>query len=660
MTLFSMLAKLTLDSSQFNSALEEAQSDAESFDMPDEQSLELDNSEFNDALDESEDKGEQFSSSIGTIFKELKGVIVATGVVALVGQIVSTLKDGAELARKHGDTIDKQSQKLHLSAQAYQELDYALQLSGASVEDLTRAMRTFDEIQGGKITDDQAAYFEKLGISATDAGGRIKSAQQLMEETMYALADYTGNDRGLIMEAFFGRNSAGLNAFLNQTSGQIKDMRKQAHELGGIMTDEEVKNAAAYNDAVTRLETSLNGIKESFVAGILPVITEAANGLAKIIAMFNWRTGTDNSLGATFDAIDKDGANALKTLAKNEAQADALIDKLAAMGDYWTLDDNGKQTFDALARNLVELFPQLDEVIGNNKNAILENTDAIKANVKEWATLERQRIIDQTVADKRVAIAEKYADALDKEITAELKETEVAGQRADFMKELNSMLRGSELSELAGDAGFADVQKAVNQLYSNARDDYTMVQRINNLTGTEYYKAMAQAAALRNQAEIATQEADKKSASLDEYVAKLGEKLGVTTESADSATQAVNDLDAALGNLPSHKEVIIDIVTNDGTGAMPEAKGLWSVPYDNFPALLHRGEQVLSASQARQGTGGGVDYGYIGQMIGESINSALRDVGLYMYGDEVGRMTSKQVGKNIRAQDYAKQRAKGG
>ena len=30
MTLFSMLAKLTLDSSQFNSALEEAQSDAES------------------------------------------------------------------------------------------------------------------------------------------------------------------------------------------------------------------------------------------------------------------------------------------------------------------------------------------------------------------------------------------------------------------------------------------------------------------------------------------------------------------------------------------------------------------------------------------------------------------------------------------------------
>lgn len=660
MTLFSMLAKLTLDSSQFNSALEEAQNDAESFEMPDDQSLELDNSDFNDALEESEDKGEQFSSSVGAIFKELKGVIVATGIVALVGQIVNTLKDGAELARKHGDAIDKQSQKLHLSAQAYQELDYALQLSGASVEDLTRAMRTFDEIQGGKISDDQAAYFEKLGISATDASGRIKTAQQLMEETMYALADYTGNDRGLMMEAFFGKNSAGLNAFLNQTSGQIKDMRKEAHDLGLVMTDEEVKNAAAYNDAVTRLEGSLNAVKESFVAGILPVITDAANGLAKIIAMFNWRTGTDNSLGATFDAIDKNGADALKTLAKNEAQADALIDKLANMGDYWTLDDNGKQTFDALARNLVEIFPQLDEVIGNNKNAIFENTEAIKANVKEWAALERQRIIDQQVADKRTAIAEQYAKALDKEIDAELKETEVAGQRADFMKDLNSMLRGSELSELAGDAGFGEIQKAVNQLYSNARDDYSLVQRINNLTGTEYYQKMAQAAALRNQAELATQEADQKSAELDDYIAKLGEKLGMTTESADSATQAVNDLDTALGNLPGHKEVIIDVITNGGIDGEPEAKGLWTVPYDNFPAILHRGERVLTASQARHGAGGDVDYGYIGQMIGESIHSALRDVGLFMNGDEVGRMTTKQVGKNIRASDYSKKRAMGG
>ena len=30
-------------------------------------------------------------------------------------------------------------------------------------------MRNFDEIRGGKITEDQAKYFEQLGISAEDA-----------------------------------------------------------------------------------------------------------------------------------------------------------------------------------------------------------------------------------------------------------------------------------------------------------------------------------------------------------------------------------------------------------------------------------------------------------------------------------------------------------
>lgn len=601
MTLFSLLAKLTLDSTQFNQALEEAQSEAESFDMPDDHSLELDNSEFNDALDESEAKGESFGSKIGEVFKELKGVIVATGVVALVGQIVGTLKEGVNLARQHGDQIDKQSQKLHLSAQAYQELDYALKLSGASIDDLTRAMRTFDEIQGGKITTEQADYFGKLGISATDASGKIKSAQQLMEETMYALADYSGSDRGLMMEAFFGKNSAGLNAFLNQTSDQIKDMRREANDLGLIMTDEEVKNAAAYNDAVTRLDSSLNALKESFVSGILPIITEAVNGVAKLVALFNWRAGDNNSIGDTFDQIDKEGANALKTLEKNEAQAESLIDKLASMGDYWTLDDTGKKTWDALARELVALFPELDEVISNNKNAITENTDAIKENVKQWAELEKQRILSNTVAEKREAIAQKYAEALDKEVEAELKETRVAGDRKEFMKELNSLMRSGDLQELAENANFSDIQKATQQLYSNARDDYSMVQRINNVTGTEYYQAMAQAAALRSEAAKATEEADTKSAELDDYIAKLGEKLGTATSEAESAKKAVEELDSALSMLPEHKQITIDIASS-GDG-FPSAKGAWTIPYDNYPILAHRGERLLTASQARHGEG---------------------------------------------------------
>ena len=94
-------------------------------------------------------------------------------------------------------------------------------------------------------------------------------------------------------------------------------------------------------------------------------------------------------------------------------------------------------------------------------------------------------------------------------------------------------------------------------------------------------------------------------------------------------------------------------------GFKPHAKGLWTVPYDNYPILAHRGEQLLTASQARQ-NGGDVDYGYVAEMIGSEIRSAFDRLGVYLYGDKVGDMTSRRVDKNIRAKNYAVQRAMGG
>ncbi|MEG2680023.1 MAG: hypothetical protein RR949_08765, partial [Oscillospiraceae bacterium] len=51
-------------------------------------------------------------------------------------------------------------------------------------------------------------------------------------------------------------------------------------------------------------------------------------------------------------------------------------------------------------------------------------------------------------------------------------------------------------------------------------------------------------------------------------------------------------------------------------GGNPEvsgyALGLERVPYDNFPALLHEGEQVLPAREARNGSGGGISVSVTG------------------------------------------------
>lgn len=94
----------------------------------------------------------------------------------------------------------------------------------------------------------------------------------------------------------------------------------------------------------------------------------------------------------------------------------------------------------------------------------------------------------------------------------------------------------------------------------------------------------------------------------------------------------------------------------------PFAKGNWNVPYDNFPSLLHRGEMVLTKSQARKYRDGegNMDYSIVGEIIGSAIEHAMGRVNVLLSGDKVGNLTTKRVRNNINAQNAAVVRGMGG
>lgn len=91
------------------------------------------------------------------------------------------------------------------------------------------------------------------------------------------------------------------------------------------------------------------------------------------------------------------------------------------------------------------------------------------------------------------------------------------------------------------------------------------------------------------------------------------------------------------------------------------AKGSRYVPYD-MTATIHRGEEILTASQARRRRDGesGVDYAAIGAMIGEAVESAIGRVGVYMSGERVADITAKRMRGNINANSRSVLKAMGG
>ena len=96
------------------------------------------------------------------------------------------------------------------------------------------------------------------------------------------------------------------------------------------------------------------------------------------------------------------------------------------------------------------------------------------------------------------------------------------------------------------------------------------------------------------------------------------------------------------------------------TGTPRKATGLDYVPYNDFPAILHAGEAVLNRADAtayRAGNVGGISAESISQAVAVAVREALDGVGVYMGADRVGDLVTQRVSRNIakgaRAMRYA-------
>ncbi|MBQ1572092.1 MAG: hypothetical protein IIZ78_13275, partial [Clostridiales bacterium] len=123
-----------------------------------------------------EKAGSAFTANMGSMISA--GAAVVTGAVAAVtGAAIGAGKaiwDSANNVAQFGDNIDKMSQKMGISAQAYQEWDFVMQHSGTSMESLKASMKT---LANAAERDNDA--FKELGISTKDI-------QQMSQEDLFS------------------------------------------------------------------------------------------------------------------------------------------------------------------------------------------------------------------------------------------------------------------------------------------------------------------------------------------------------------------------------------------------------------------------------------------------------------------------------------------
>ncbi len=327
----------------------------------------LDIKEYLSSLGKASDESNKFGLDIKGAFSSAMKVgaaaigAVVTETTALSAALVKGVGDLAE----YGDHIDKQSQKMNMSAQAYQEWDAIMQHSGTSIDSMQMSMKTL-----ANAAESGNDAFGLLGMSLEDI--QRMSSEELFKATITALQNVESDtQRTFIAGQLLGRGATELGALLNTSAEDTEKMRQRVHELGGVMSDEAVKAAAAYQDSLQDMKTSMSGLTRGITSEFLPSFTEVMDGLTNIFA------GEDGGAEKVSKGIDDILGNISSAVTKLKPVVSKIggVIALAVKENAPKLIKEGTKLFGdivvGVVRNLPDILSTAGDVVGTIGDTLL-------------------------------------------------------------------------------------------------------------------------------------------------------------------------------------------------------------------------------------------------------------------------------------------------
>ena len=200
---------------------------------------------------------ERHTASFGETAKKA-GAIAAAGFAAVAAAMVAVVKGLADLitdTAEYGDQVNDMSQKMGLTTDAYQEWDFILNHVGSSVENLKTSMKT---LATAAETGNEA--FAKLGITQEELAGL--SQEEIFAKTVEALQGVEDTtERTYLASKLLGKGATELGGLFNMTAEETEDLKNKAHELGAVMSGEDVAAADAFSDSLYEMKSAFSGVK---------------------------------------------------------------------------------------------------------------------------------------------------------------------------------------------------------------------------------------------------------------------------------------------------------------------------------------------------------------------------------------------------------------
>ena len=217
-------------------------------------------------------------NAVGKKFATSGAAISGVG-AAITGSLAAVTASFASA----GDSIDKASKRTGVSAEAFSQMVFAAEQSGAGAAQLEKAFFGLSRSMEGLSRNQGAvvAAYKAIGLSQKDMEGL--SPEQAMLKTADALSKIEDAGlRGAYAQQIFGRSGRELMPMLLEGADGIQALMKEADALGRTMSGKDAVAAAEYVDAMNRLKSVVVGVKNQIGAALAPAMTELGNTFVAI------------------------------------------------------------------------------------------------------------------------------------------------------------------------------------------------------------------------------------------------------------------------------------------------------------------------------------------------------------------------------------------
>lgn len=554
-------------------------------------SILLDTSETDKSLAKTEKSGKNLASTLASGAKTVvaAGAAIGAAATAAGAAIYGIAKDAAGTT----DEIDKMSQKIGISREEYQELAFVCSQSGTDVNKLQGGMKTLTNsidsaVNGGKTA---TAMFDKLGISVKNADGSVRSQEEVLNDAVRALQGMEdGTEKAALATDLFGKAGTELMPLLNSEAGSFDEMRQQAHDLGLVLSDEAVDAGVHLTDTIDQCERSFKSIVTQIGVAVMPLVQSAAEWVLENMPLIQSVLGAvfeffGNVISSVVEYITTLKSAAADWLADHQGTIDAVLSGLSGLWQFV------QTIFSALMTAAGALGDWLgawaDENLGDIVQTVTAAVNSIISFVSAFASW--ASAFWQAHGQTIMSIVRPLLEAVKTIISTALQAiTQVFNIFAAlFRGDWGELFRGIATLVLTILNGIVSTignifQSIINLIFAKYNDMYN--------AGRSIFQGLFDGIA------------------------------GVWSSIYNWVVEKVNWLSDKLSFWNSSQSKM----TANGS----HATGLEYVPFDGYRAILHKGERVLTAEQAKEADKGqnGGNTRVVKVEIGQFINQTEKDI----------------------------------